>query len=174
MGGGLNPVAYSPAFGVRQFEIESRAFSHSNLKARFTGVPSREDDGRKLLHLGFSYSHLFRDEDNDTTIRYLGFPESFLAPINYVDTEPFVVNSVDMINPEFALVYGPFSLQGEYMHNFARRSENNPDFWGWYVFASYFLTGEHPPYKNGAFQRIRPNRNPLGEDGGWGPWKLGL
>jgi phosphate-selective porin OprO/OprP len=144
-----------------------------NLTARLTGVPWCMDDGRRLLHLGFSYSHKFRDEGDGTTIDYRSQPESSLSPVFFVDTGDFLVDGVDLINPELALVYGPFSIQAEYMHAFADGAGDNADFWGFYVFGSYFLTGEHRPYAKGAFQRVRPNCNFL-EDGGLGAWEIAL
>ena len=40
---------------------------------------------------------------------------------------------------------------------------------GYYIFGSFFLTGEHRPYKtsSGAFDRVKPKNN-LDGKGGWG------
>jgi phosphate-selective porin OprO/OprP len=145
-----------------------------NVTARLTGLPWYADDGRHLVHLGFSYSHKFRNEDDGTTIRYRQVPEAHLSPVYYLDTGDFLLDAVDVVNPEFALVCGPFSLQAEYTHAFVDSSEfDNPDFWGYYVYGSYFITGEYRPYKEGAFQRVRPRKNFL-QDGGWGAWEVAL
>ena len=71
-------------------------------------------------------------------------------------------------------VIGPFSLQSEFIYStLDTEFMGDADLYGWYVFASYFLTGESRPYKtsNGTFDRIRPNQNFL-DDGGMGAWKL--
>jgi phosphate-selective porin OprO/OprP len=75
---------------------------------------------------------------------------------------------------EAAGVFGPFSVQGEYMRTMLDRSgAGNAEFPGWYVFASWFITGEHRAYKasDGVFDRVSPNHNFL-SDGGWGAWEL--
>jgi len=68
---------------------------------------------------------------------------------------------------------GPFSLQGEYIHSAVDSEQaGDPDFSGFYAYASYFLTGEHRPYKNtaGKFSRVKPKKN-FGA-GGPGAWEL--
>jgi phosphate-selective porin OprO/OprP len=154
-----------------------------NITARLTGVPWYEDGGRRLVHVGLSYSHQFR---NDDALRYRRKPEADLFPVNLVDTRlafPGVsgtttadlrTDGVNLLNPEVALVVGPFSLQGESMHSFVDATGENPNLYGLYVFASYFLTGEYRPYKlaDAAFDRVRPKRNFFGSDGGWGAWEL--
>lgn len=143
-----------------------------NATVRLTALPWYEDDGRKLLHLGVAYTHQNYEGD---TLRIRARPESHLAP-TLVDTGTFGAEYGDLIGAEAALVCGPFSLQGEYVHSFINgrgRWIGNPRFWAASIQASYFLTGEHRPYKtsSGAFDRVRPNRN-FGPDGGRGAWEL--
>jgi phosphate-selective porin OprO/OprP len=129
--------------------------------------------GRQLLHLGLSYGHKFRNND---PVRFRQRPEAHLSPVRFVDTASFASDGIDLINPEVALVYGPFSLQGEYLHAFAQASEaKDPDFDGVYVYGSYFLTGENRVYKtsDGAFDRVNPSQNFDG-NGGLGAWEVGL
>ena len=62
------------------------------------------------------------------------------------------------------------------MHAFVEGDSHfigDPDFWGAYVQASYFLTGEHRPYKtsNGTFDKVKPLKN-YGKEGGPGAWEL--
>ncbi len=143
-----------------------------NVTARLTGLPVYEEGGKKLLHLGVSYTH--QNYENDT-IRFRARPESHLAP-RLVDTGDFSAEYGDFIGAEAAWVDGPFSLQGEYVHAFIEgrnRWDGDPNFWAASVQASYFLTGEHRPYKTstGAFDRVRPLKN-FGKDGGSGAWEL--
>ena len=81
------------------------------------------------------------------------------------------------LNPELALVLGPLSLQAEYLQTLAKTPEvSDPEFFGWYVEASYFLTGESRPYdtRKGVFGRIQPKRDfNWGEGSGWGAWQVG-
>ena len=145
-----------------------------NVTARVTGLPWWVDGGEKLVHLGFSYSHKFRD---DTDISFSQRPESHLFPVQLVNTGNIVTDGVDLVNPEFALVVGPWSMQAEYMHAFVSQVDNpNPDFGGFYVFGSYFLTeGDQRRYRPayGAFEKPIPRRNfGFGEGSGWGAWEV--
>lgn len=143
-----------------------------SLTGRVTGLPWFEDGGRKLLHLGLAFSQRFRDEN---TVRFSSRPEAHLAP-NLVNTGNFVTDAVRIVNAELALVHGPFSLQGEYNRLFADgsgESVGDPAFDALYVQASYFLTGEHRPYKasEGAFDRLIPRRN-FDREGGLGAFEV--
>ncbi len=75
---------------------------------------------------------------------------------------------------EAAYVHGPWSVQGEYGQLQADINErfvgDDPTYWGYYVSASWFLTGETRPYKFGEFTRQKV-LNPVFE-GGHGAWQL--
>jgi phosphate-selective porin OprO/OprP len=92
-----------------------------------------------------------------------------------VDTGTFSADNVNLVGAEAAAVWGPASLQAEYMIAMVDSSvANDPDFSGYYVQGSYFLTGEHRNYKasSGKFDRVKPNKNFMGDDGGPGAWQL--
>lgn len=142
-----------------------------DLTGRLTGLPWVADDTH-LLHLGLGYSHQFRDEFE---LAYSQRPEAHLYPARLVNTGDIATNGVDLVNPEIALVYGPFSAQGEYMHAFVDRPGTpDADFGGFYLFASYFLTGESRPYRrsSGAFEGVKPKRNLAFDGSGWGAWEI--
>jgi phosphate-selective porin OprO/OprP len=144
-----------------------------NVTARLTALPWYMDEAQ-LMHLGFSYSHRFRD-DPDSVIQFRSRPEAHLGP-RFVDTGEFEADGVDLIGPEAALVYGPFSLQGEYFGAFTDSEEfDDPNFDAFYVYASVFLTGEHRVYDmgDGAFDRVSPRRN-FDWQGGRGAWEAGF
>jgi phosphate-selective porin OprO/OprP len=76
-----------------------------------------------------------------------------------VDTGTFMADEQHLLGAEAAGVIGPFSLQSEFIYStLDTEFMGDADLYGWYVFASYFLTGESRPYKtsNGTFDRIRP------------------
>ena len=53
-------------------------------------------------------------------------------------------------------------LKGEYIHAFVDAEDgSDPDFNGYYVMASYFLTGETRSFNTskGAFSRLKPKKN---------------
>jgi phosphate-selective porin OprO/OprP len=138
-------------------------FSDWNVTGRLTGLPWYADEGRKLLHLGFSYSHQFRnDEESGATVRYRERPESHITDARIVDTGEIFTDDVDLVNPELALVFGPFSFQTEYFYaNLDTALADDPEFGGYYAYVSYFLMGEHRKYSpsNGYFSRTRPFKN---------------
>jgi len=49
-----------------------------------------------------------------------------------------------------------------------------PTFDGYYVMASWFLTGEHRPYNkaSGVFDGIKPMHSAFGKERGWGAWEV--
>jgi phosphate-selective porin OprO/OprP len=155
---------------------------------RFTFTPFNELT--RLLHLGVAAS--YRDA-GDNEVRFRERPESHITDVRFVDTGP--LSGVDYIiryGAEAAVVFGPFSLQGEYIRaeiNGDIRAEVNGDglfpdlnFDGYYVYGSWFLTGESRPYltrviqpfgdKRGEFGLIEPKRI-LGK-GGFGAVELAL
>jgi phosphate-selective porin OprO/OprP len=142
-----------------------------HLTARVTALPLYEDDGEKLIHLGIAYSY----QEYEDPLAYSQRPEAHLAP-RLIATGEFGADHGDILGAEAAFVCGPLSVQAEIM-NAAINGEGafvgDPDFWGGYVQASYFLTGEHRPYKlsSGTFDRVKPLNN-FREDGGWGAWEV--
>jgi phosphate-selective porin OprO/OprP len=153
-----------------------------NVTGRITGLPWYADEGRQLLHLGAAYSHKNPD---DFGLRYRQRPEAHLSGIRFVDTafqNPFPgaarVDSVNLYGGEAALVYGPFSVQGEYMMHDVDTdySLGDLDFDGWYVETSYYLTGEHRRYDtgDGTFDSVKPLNNFSLDGSGWGAWQVAL
>jgi phosphate-selective porin OprO/OprP len=146
-----------------------------NLTARVTGLPWYEEDGRRLAHLGLSYSH----RNPDAFIRVRQRPEAHLSNVRFVDTGLFYAKGEDRYSLEAALVYGPLSLQAEYIaSSIDTRRHGDVNLDGYYVFGSYVLTGENRRYNttSGAFGSIHPNRNfsLSSENRGWGAWELTL
>jgi phosphate-selective porin OprO/OprP len=147
-----------------------------NVTARLVAVPLYEDDGEKIVHLGFGYSHRFRG-GSDYMLRYRQRPESHLAPFLADTGSTISTNHIDLINPEFAVVWGPASFQAEYVHSFVQGDyAEDTSFWGIYAQASYFLTGEHRNYKlgSGNFGRVKPNANFNPAKGDWGGFEAGV
>lgn len=150
-------------------------FADYNITTRVTGTPWYKDDGRRLLHLGLGYSHLFRNNEK-TEFRFRQRPEVHLAQARTVDTGDIddfdrFYDSGDLIGVEAAVVFGSLSVQGEYIQAMVDGVNEDYDFNGAYVYASYFLTGESRPYKGGSFSRVKPN-NDFDLQGGLGAWEI--
>jgi len=131
-----------------------------SLSGRITALPWYEDEGRQLIHIGFSLS---RQNAFKNSVRFSETPEMHMAK-RFVDTGAFGAESFNLFNPELAFVYGPFSLQTEYTLadvELENSTDSDPDFSGYYVSGSYFLTGESRKYKTkgGVFDRVKPNRS---------------
>src|SRR3546814_20904251 len=73
---------------------------------------------------------------------------------------------------EAAAVLGPLTVAGEYGRLSIDRlgSAPSPDFDGFYVYATYFLTGDSRPFKKGHLDRLNTIEN-CGQ-GGLGAWGL--
>ncbi len=78
------------------------------------------------------------------------------------------------LGAEAAVVYGPFSAQGEYGHLAIDRfgTASTVKFDGFYGFASFFLTGESRPFKNGLVDRLKPIADFDPQKGNWGAFEL--
>jgi phosphate-selective porin OprO/OprP len=141
-----------------------------NITGRVTALPIYKNKGANLVHLGAAYSY----RNPDDSIQYRQRPEAHLTD-RFVDTGSFVGDQVDLVGLEAAWVNGPLSLQGEYMMADVDRLGGGSDveFDGYYVQASYFLTGEHRSYKTseGAFSRVKPKKN-YSAAGGPGAWEV--
>jgi phosphate-selective porin OprO/OprP len=138
---------------------------------RLTGLPLYEDEGRMLVHLGAAGR--WRAPGTETA-RFRARPEIHNSQ-RFIDTGDFDADSLASAGAEFATVLGPASLQAEYVYQYVDAAGgNDPAFDGLYVFASYFLTGEHRPYKltEGAFEPVKPKRNFSIKDGAWGAWEV--
>jgi phosphate-selective porin OprO/OprP len=135
--------------------------------ARLTWAPWNEKT--KVLHLGAWGA---RENPRNNDVRFRSRPESHKTNTRLVDTgnipEP---DNFTKVGLEFATVLGPFSVQSEYFHVAASSDTvSDPDFDGWYAYASWFLTGESRHYKKGAFGRVTP-KSIVGK-GGVGAWEL--
>ncbi len=119
---------------------------------RLTVVPWKTDTG--FFHLGMSGS--YRDYDGEE------FEIKESAEIHTADN---IIYS-DEIDTDYLLLYGietafcmgPLSFQGEYMISDVNAVDGDDDatFDGYYLAASWFVTGETRPFKKGAWERVKP------------------
>ena len=78
------------------------------------------------------------------------------------------------LGAEAAVVYGPFSVQGEYDRLSIDRfgTASTVKFDGFYVFGSFFLTGESRVFKNGVVDRLKPINDFNPQKGHWGAFEV--
>jgi phosphate-selective porin OprO/OprP len=125
------------------------------LAARGVWIPIYANDGRQVLHVGGGIDYV---DDADDQILWAYRPELHEAPIMNAGVANPGDNYV-RANLEGALVMGPASLQTEL---FAFRTRvPGLDYYGAYVQASFFLTGENRGYNPtlGVFDRVTPLEN---------------
>jgi len=127
---------------------------------RMTGLPwyHEASGGRGLFHIGSGYS--FRDAWDDEFLGNIRPQEAHLAKQFNA-----LISNVDYVSEvcgELAFVYGPFSAQAEYIGAYvADTAGTAANLHSCYAYVSYFLTGEHRPYKRstGVFTRLKPLEN---------------
>lgn len=141
---------------------------------RLSGALWHNDDDSLLLHAGASYRRIevFDSANSLSGFRFRARPEIRRTP-RFLDTGFFEGDHGEFVGLETAAVLGSFSVQAEYVHcqvpdAIAGTNLGDATFSGYYIAASYFLTGEHRPYSrsNGGFGRIRPKNN-IATGEGW-------
>ena len=118
----------------------------TRVSGRFTWLPYYDEpsNGRYLIHTGLGVLHT---ENFDDTVRFRARPQ--------VHEGPFLIDSGSLGSPrytvgnvELATVWGPLSVQSElFATNVELNSGDNANLYGYYVYASYFLTGENRIYE---------------------------
>lgn len=137
----------------------------------------------RLIHLGASAYHTTNFPGNTLTIserpnvrvddgRIISATIAGTAPAGGPATG---VKDANYLGAEALLVHGPFSLQGEYGHlTLNRFVAPDVSFDGYYVFGSWFLTGEARSVKNGNVDRVKPFANFEPAAGHWGAFEIAL
>ena len=148
------------------------------VSSRFTHLLYYDEpsNGRYLVHTGggLFYTHFY-----DKLTRFRARPQIHEGPFLIDSGE---IGAVDDLtgNLELATVWGPFSMQSElYMCHVNLAGGDQAKLYGYYVYASYFLTGENRVYErfgqHGAqFARNVPFSNFFMVPGCYGPggWEV--
>lgn len=145
--------------------------------SRLTANPWYEEDSY-ALHLAVAHSYRVLPQLNAQGVpvpsgglrRALFFsrPEFRVNTPSFINTPVLQADHDNLLGGEFGLSVGPFFVQAEYAAAFldsalapGARTRASYFFHGYYLQASYFLTGEHRPYwrKDGFFGAVRPHEN---------------
>lgn len=150
---------------------KSASQSGNIFAGRVTGLAVEEHGGSRLLHLGASA--VYR-ESQDGRFRSKSVPEVYEAP-DFVDTGSFPADHATSYSAELAAAEGLVTLSGEVTRTSVSAPEKgNPEFYGFYVMASWTITGERRPYRHatGTFGAISPASPFSFRHGGSGAWEL--
>ena len=135
--------------GVTAKEYGNASENYGNLIGRITYLaidqiaPADRPTENQLLHLGLSANAQY---SASSVVRYQSRPESYIAP-PLINTGDIEATASGAVGAEVAYVNGPFSVQSEFIDSFVRENNGSGlNFYGFYVNASWYLTGESRPY----------------------------
>jgi phosphate-selective porin len=120
IGGYWNTASYSSFAGAKDALSNAIGF---DVTGRQIWLPTYEDDGRHLTHLGLSVSR----QSFIAPIQIRAAPETALLSSFFADTGPFSPDAATLVALEYARVMGPWSIQGELMSGeYQASSPGNP------------------------------------------------
>lgn len=164
----------SIGFGSVLLSSEEKKNNFKNIFFRQTYSPIITD--KFILHTGIS-GIIFQSKDAESKIEYkAGFDTAYYD--SAINTSVDKVKNVKVLGLDLGSVYGPFSIQGEYIRSFIKSNDNaqpKKNIKGSYVQVAYSLTGEergYNPSDNGNFTAIIPNQDFSLKDGGIGAWEI--
>ena len=171
---------YSPVMGSTQLHLGAN-FQHRKFQANNNGGASSSSGA----------------PSNNRLARYRARPFSQTTDVRFVDTGNFAARSDNIVGLEFAAIHKSLHVaaEGQYLSTDAYGAgdtfdftdsatlnlfpgnlastlvpDGNPSFWGGYLEAGYYFTGETRGYKNGTFDRTKVLK-PFSK-GGWGALQL--
>lgn len=121
--------------------------------------------------LSLGVSAYWRDVTSDAW-RVRARPNSHVTPTRLVDTGNITdVSTATAIALEASMTKGAFSVQAEYNQQMLNRNKGakDADFKGWYIYGSYFLTGESRSWDMPSATYGRPSPKEAG-----GAWEIAL
>ena len=139
--------------------------------------------GRGYMHMAISGVHADTAQDESNEARFRTRPEA-RSSNRWIDTRQIDgADYYNLIGLESVINVGALQFVGEYQSVWVNRDLGGADtnFNGGYVYASYFLTGEHMPWDrtSGTLARIVPFQNFWVVDrcdgcreAGWGAWQI--
>ncbi len=134
----------------------------NNFVARITSAPIYDKEKSLLVHIGFNYDDRPAADLKFRPENHMGDKYSYLFPD---------ANKRNDYGFELATNYRSLSLQSEYkLQDISNDLNKDYQVSSYYVMGSYFLTGEHRPYKKAAFGRVKPKKE-FG-NGGYGAFEL--
>ena len=170
---GAARLVYAPLMGANQLHFGAN-FQHRNFQSNANGSPSSGSG----------------QPSSGQVARYRARPFSQLTDVRFVDTGNFAARSDNIFGLEFAGIFKSLHVNAEGqvlkvnaygagdrmsgLDSFSGASvlvpTGDPTFWGGFVEAGYYFTGETRGYKNGTWDRTKVLK-PFSK-GGWGALQL--
>lgn len=171
------------AYTFNGYNNYKSAFTDTNIEGganfigRLTGIVLNNKEKKQVVHLGVNYE---RRDDNEDEYDYSFRVENHMGDKFKVIASPDNEDAIALgnfkntsdIGFELATASGPLSLQAEYEMSSIVTDIDTYKIAGYYAFASFFVTGEHRSYKNGAFGGIKPKSEFCLKDGKFGALEL--
>lgn len=159
-------ITWSAGVFNNWYEVD-RSFSENPtvFTGRITALPYFSEDESNLLHLGVAG----RYSNAAGGIQYKTKTEIYSGPVSVDTKEIDDASSTFHYGLEMAWRKGPFIVISEYIQSNVRSTTfNDPSFSGYYVVASYAITGEMRSYnkRSGVFKKLNV-ANGI-NSGGWG------
>ena len=169
-------AVYSPVLGGNQFHFGAN-FQHRKFQSNNNGASASSSGQPSTNQLA----------------RYRARPFTQTTDVRFVDSGNFAAKSDDIFGLEFGGIFKSLHIaaEGQYLKSNAYRAgdtlsfasgsnlnrfpgdtvtvlvpDGDPSYWGGYIEAGYFLTGETRGYKNGLWDRTKVLK-PFSK-GGWG------
>jgi phosphate-selective porin OprO/OprP len=178
--------------GIFSEEMNTNDFNRTGWVFAARGVFS-PTLGTTRLHLGANFEH--RDNRREAQSRnYQLRPMTQLTDQRFISTGALSATGDNIVGVEAAAIFKQFHVAGEaqkvWVHGTYTPAEQaaklldpesnttpngtalngNPSFWGGYLEAGFYLTGETRAYKGGSFNRVKVLK-PFNQ-GGWGAIQL--
>ncbi len=140
----------------------------ANFIGRVVGKVFESKEKQQLIHLGVNYEYR---NDVKEDFSYKSFKtENNMGQTTAITSVGNLKNTSD-IGFELAGTFGSLSVQGEYEAGAIITDVDTFKSKSYYGYVSYFITGEHRPYKKGIFTRVKPKKEFM-KDGGLGAIEL--
>ena len=152
--------------------------------ARLSSPVYENKENRQLVHLGVNFENRKRSDD-PAPYSLIFRAENHMGGHIHLDGEEFVdvpglLKNQQDLGFELATIMGPFSFQAEYekagynaeVERGGKKVDETFNVNGFYVLASYFVTGGSRGFKHGAFSRAHSYSNFCIKDGDFGELEL--
>jgi phosphate-selective porin OprO/OprP len=134
----------------------------NNFVARLTSAPLLNKESNQVVHVGLNFASRPYKDLKFRAENHMGGKYKYVFP---------GATGRQIMGMELGTTFGSISVQGEYKtQTLANEVDKDYTMSSYYAMGSFFITGEHRPYKKGAFGRVKPKKDI--DNGGFGAIEL--